>query len=503
MTGATSVYREIFDSRSAEEVRQLAHIKRFMERLVADPKFRDKLRDNLDDLQGVADEYGIDVDPNQMLPLFHTQYLKHRYGPDEGKWPLSKAWSDYMKEMIAHRDLLRDKGGTPEVNPVFHAWRERQIARSMSELGGSAGSITHPIVAYELSSGCSVGCWFCGISAEKYQGSLAYTEESSALWRGVLQVMVDLFGSAAQTGFCYWATDPMDNPDYDKFIEDHQRVVGYLPQTTTAAPLKDVALTRRVLKLFDKYRCITNRFSILTLRLLDRVHAEFTPEELMGVELVTQNKEALTAKANAGRARERRHRLREAGKSDRIALLEADHATIACVSGFLINMPERTIRMVSPTRGGKRWPLGYRVYDSATFETPEDFRARIEEMLARHAARTVTGSDRLAFRPDLEFTATDEGFALESGGMRYTSAGYLFMRRLGELIAAGDKTAGEIHEILAGEGADIFMVAEVMQSFFTDGLLDDDPVHGGIRAPDTGLEEETAPQEEELRLSNV
>jgi len=45
MRSTTNIYRSIFDSRSAEELRQLAHIKRFMERLIADPHFRDKLRD--------------------------------------------------------------------------------------------------------------------------------------------------------------------------------------------------------------------------------------------------------------------------------------------------------------------------------------------------------------------------------------------------------------------------------------------------------------------------
>jgi len=483
MRSTTNTYRSIFDSRSAEELRQLAHIKRFMERLIADPHFRDKLRDHADDLESlkqVTEEYGLDADPALMLPLFHRQYLKYRHTDDEKKWPLSELWSDYMREMIAHRDRLREAGDATDANPAFNTWRQRQIARSMSELGASGPNITHPLVAYELSQGCSMGCWFCGISAEKFEGHLPYTPESSALWRGVLETMTELFGMAAQTGFCYWATDPMDNPDYDRFIEDHHRITGFLPQTTTAAPLKNLELTRRVLALFDKHRCVTNRFSILNLKILDRVHATFTPEELMGVELVMQNREALTSKANAGRARQRKQKLREAGKSDRIAERDDDHATIACVSGFLINMLAQTVQMVSPTRGGDRWELGYRIYETAHFKTTAEFRAAIEGMLARHGGEQLSGQDRIAFRPDLTYHPKPDGFELKNATVTHKFRGFSFARQLGDLIADGDKTAGNIHAALVNDGVDVFLVAETLRNLFAGGLFDDDPVHGGI-----------------------
>lgn len=483
MSSTSDTYRSIFDSRSAEEVRQLAHIKRFMERLVADPKFREDLRETAENgrsLKQVTEEYGLEADPEAMLPLFHRQYLKYRYTDEEGKWPLSKLWSDYMKDMMAHREDLREAGDAGDVNPDFNIWRQRQIARSMSELGASGPNITHPLVAYELSKGCSVGCWFCGISAEKFEGHLPYTPKSAGLWRGVLETMTELFGPAAQTGFCYWATDPMDNPDYDRFIEDHYQVTGFLPQTTTAAPLKNLELTRRVLALFDKYRCVTNRFSILNLKILDRVHATFTPEELMGVELVMQNRDALTSKANAGRARERKQKLREAGKSDRIAERDDDHATIACVSGFLVNMVAQTVQMVSPTRGGERWPLGYRIYETAHFETAAEFRAVIEGMIARHGGEQLSGQDRLVFRPDLTYHPLADGFELKGSSLTHTFRGFSFARRIGELIAGGELTAGEVTATLVGEGVDVFLVAETLRNFHLEGLFDDDPVHGGI-----------------------
>ncbi len=473
-------YRRIFSERTSEELRQLAHIKRFMERLVADSVFRDKLRDNIDNPRAVTDEYGIDADPEQMLPLFNTKYIKYRLTEEEAQWPLALAWDDYIHQMMTHRDMIRDLGDCPDANPAFDAWRQRQIKRSMSELGASGPSITHPIVAYELSKGCTVGCWFCGISADRFQSYWPYTEENAALWRGALGVMVDLFGEAAQTGFCYWATDPSDNPDYPKFIEDHYHITGQLPQTTTAAPLKNVEQTREVLALFDKYKCVTNRFSILNLKILDRVHAEFTPEELMGVELVTQNAESLTSKASAGRARDRQMKLRDAGKPDQIAKLSRDHSTIACVSGFLVNMLDRSVKMVSPTRGSKRWPLGYRVYAEEHFDTPDEYRAVVEDMIKTHMPDQLSADDVLSFRDDLEFQRLADGFHLEGASGKHWLKGGSMIASLGELVAAGDQTTGEIRDQLVRAGGDIFVITDTLHDLFENGLLNDDPALGGI-----------------------
>ena len=45
--------------------------------------------------------------------------------------------------------------------------------------------------------------------------------------------------------------------------------------------------------------------------------------------------------------------------------------TIACVSGFLFNMVERNVRLISPCNASERWPLGYRIYDEGTFTDGE------------------------------------------------------------------------------------------------------------------------------------
>jgi radical SAM family RiPP maturation amino acid epimerase len=474
MTDSAAAYRAIFERRSPAEVAELARIKRFMECLVGDPKFRAALGECDEDFGAVTRRWGLEVDPNLMLPLFHTGYLRYRHTEEEARWPLSLAWTRYIDEMQAHLADIRAQGDCADVNPAFHAWRQRQMARTDSALGGSASGITHPIVAYELSEGCSVGCWFCGLSADSFKGAWLYTDENAALWRGVLSVMVDLFGTAAQTGFCYWATDPMDNPDYDRFVADHWEITGFLPQTTTAAPLKDIALTRRVLDLFERHRCVTNRFSVLSTPLLRRIHATFTPDELMGVELVPQMKDALSRKAGAGRARE----------SGRVTVdglePDQDHSTIACVSGFLVSMPRRTVQMVAPTRASEAWPLGYRVHEEGRFGDAEDFRALISGMVARHGDAGLRPKDIVALRPDITLTPREDGFQLSNAVGRVTVGDGAIGPALADLLAQGSLTAGEIHTRLISQGHDVFRIAGLMETLFSLGVLDDDPASGRL-----------------------
>jgi len=266
---AAERFWETLDGRRADARRTLALTKRFIERYCADPRFRQLLKENADTPQRATEAYRIPLDPRLALPLFHPDFTQFRFSDRAAeKWPLAKEWDDYLTGIAECRPLYRQTGDCPDANPRFHAWRQRQIRRTENELGPVAAMIQHPVFAFELSAGCSVGCWFCGVSAEKFAGNFPYTDGNVRLWRSILDRTVELFGTAAQAGFCYWATDPSDNPDYPRFLEDYYHATGSLPQTTTARPLRDLNFTRTLLRLTRRYRSLPNRFSILTLESL-------------------------------------------------------------------------------------------------------------------------------------------------------------------------------------------------------------------------------------------
>jgi len=474
---AIAFFRNMFDRRSADELQTIARIKRLRERFMADKGLRDKIEANLDDPSKIFKEYGFDGDAEALRPIWDLKFAIEK--GDEAAYadyPEAQIWKSWFTDLLAHRRMLFELGEMAEINPPFHAWRNRHILRNNSDLGKRNESITYPIIAYELCDGCSVGCWFCGISAEKFKGHAPYTEENATLWRGMLKVMVDLFGTAAQTGFCYWATDPMDNPDYPKYAEDHYHITGLFPQMTTAAPLKDVALTREVLALGEKYRCVINRFSILTLKILERVHAEFSADELLAVELVIQGKGSILGKAIAGRAMDHKDRISGDSGDTKVAVAEHGLGTVACVSGFLVNLPHRTVKLVTPCRASKRWPKGYRVYEEARFSTAQEYREVLEGMIARHMPESLPADTPLAFRSDLKFVPGDGFFELKGEVTTHKVKGLSCLGTAAPLIAGGDKTPGDIIARLTEEGTDIFSVTQVLQDLFNLGFIEDDPV---------------------------
>lgn len=452
---------------TADERRLIAQVKRLIERYRADPGFRIRLNDSPNPRDVVA-PYGIEIEPREVLPLLEDDSAPCPPHSQQARSLLS-LWQAYKFELERLRDRFLKAGECGDINPRFDAWRHRQIRRIKSELGGAGFGMVHPILAFELSVGCSVGCWFCGVSAGRLRDVFRYTRDNARLWRGVLTEAATIFGAAAQTGFCYWATDPADNPDYPQFIDDYRQITGALPATTTAAPLKDrEGFTHRLLQLHDAHGWVPNRFSILNLRELDRVHAAFTAEELLGTELVLQNREAAIPKALAGRARDRAARF-----PNRPAVSDViDGATIACVSGFLTNMIERRVQLVSPTRPSDRWPLGYRVYGERSFTTASEFRSAIEALIARHMPATVGGAARLGLREDLVYRPVPDGFVIESRGSRVALTGFDGAGLLGDMLCAGDRSAGQIEAALASAGLDIVVAADLLQQMFESGLLE-------------------------------
>ncbi len=473
---AITFFRNMFDQRSADELRAIARIKRLRERFMADKPLRDKIEANREDLSKVFKEYGFDVDAQALRPVWDLKFVVEK-GEEAAfaDYPEAQVWKSWFNDLLAHRRMLFELGGMAEVNQPFHAWRNRNILRNNSDLGKRNESITYPIVAYELCDGCSVGCWFCGVSAEKFKGHLPYEEENAKLWRAMLKVMVDLFGDAAKTGFCYWATDPMDNPDYLKFAEDHYHVTGMFPQMTTAAPLKNLKLTREVMAQAAEHRCVINRFSILTPKILERVHAEFTADELLAVELVIQTKGSILGKAVAGRAMDHKDRVSGDSGDTEIAMSEHGLGTVACVSGFLVNLPHRTVKLVTPCRACEHWPKGYRVYEEASFSTAREYREILGGMITRHMPESLPADTPLAFRSDLEFVPGDDFFELKGEVTTHRVKGLSYLGDAAPIIAEGGATPSDVIARLMADGADIFSATQVLQDLFNLGFIEDDP----------------------------
>ena len=383
-------------TRTSAYGREMAEIKRMLERWTADDTFRLAVER---DPAGAARSLGLSIDAPSLSALWSDRTAL--WEPIE-KQPL--AYFRY-RAFILEKHKMRDDMRAPAENTDarYLMWRQRQMRRAASQLSPTQNnSIVHAPFCIELTQGCSVGCWFCGISAPKLGDLFLHTPENQALYGGVVDALKEVFADGTGKGFNYWATDPIDNPDYEKFMVDFHDRTNVFPQTTTALALKDLERTRRLLQLSQEKGGLCDRFSLLTLKQLLKVHQSFTPEELLFVEMVLQNKENISAKVNAGRAGTERSARKERESAKGQAGNELRGGTIACVSGFLINMVNRSVKLISPCEADERWPLGYIVFDEATFADAGEFRSAIQRMLDTHMTPTLRLDAPVSFFDYLE-----------------------------------------------------------------------------------------------------
>lgn len=448
----------------------LSHLKRFSEKWNGDLDFRKQV---VKDTAQTVSRYNLKLNPEELRRIWNEYFSQNEeqasISPLE---KLEQVFSEECQKDVFLAAIPRD--------PWFKAWRERQIARNQSLYKKDyQEQIIHAPFAVELSKGCSVGCWFCGVSAPRLSDLFLYTPDNAKLWRQVLELLKEILGPSAGAGFCYWATDPLDNPDYEKFCSDFHDILGRFPQTTTALALKNPNRTRSLLKLSRKKGRYLDRFSVVSLKSLNQIHEEFSAEELAFVILALQNPESNSIKANAGKMRERNQRKTvQTSDLDENIFQEDDlsnQGTIACVTGFLFNMVDRTVKLISPCRANDLWPLGYIVFDQGTFSNIDDLKALLEKMLVEHMSPIVKPNTAIEFRKDLQYSKLPDGFQLSTRFMTYKFRHQNYLRELGEVIRKGNKTAVEIAAFFSLFGVPSNTTFQALNLLLARGCLNEEP----------------------------
>ena len=390
-----------------------------------------------EDTAAFLKQYDLDLDPEEMRMIFLTenQEEKEKIFSSENVLDLIPEsmfrYAQFVQNKLYFRDFLRDKGCVP-ANKAAAAWRERNNKRCDSALGGVNISFIHAILTIELAKGCSVGCEFCGLSAQRLSKLFRYNEENAKLFKDVLTVLKEVLGQSAGFGMMYFATEPLDNPDYEKFEEIYYSVFGIIPQITTAVFDRNIERTRKLVHELDERPGFIHRFSLRDLEMAKTALREFTPEELVNVELITQYEDSpyFIPYTVVGSEREHVEERKRGVHSERIlneALAESldapvlhneikrmkdlkhvDPGTICCVDGFHINMCDKTISILTPCHMSEMFPNGISETASVTFTDGEDFREKLLEMIEHYMIISLPKNEILRCYDYLELEEDDE-----------------------------------------------------------------------------------------------
>lgn len=317
------------------------------------------------------------------------------------------AGMEAYRSVLQQRDLwLRGQYASGFSNSAFNSWRLRQINRFRSQVPNAwARRNPHLPFVVELTNGCSLACPFCAGAAQRLDPNIPAFSHHKSFFTGVLGRLQQTVGLLQAPGALYFFTEPFDHPEYEQYLAEAGRIWGLIPQTTTAAWFKDPLRTHRFIQYSAELGMPYNRFSINSKKLFHQCLSQYSPQELLNIPLVLNYPEAAGSSLYAsGRGRQ---------------VDNAIQGSVACVSGFLFNLPLRKIRLIAPTLETQRWPCGYRVLEEAVIDSLDDLERFVQHCQQSRFTAVLHGQSPLELRSDLLLTQEEDGWFLVNTYRRF------------------------------------------------------------------------------------
>ena len=451
----------------------LPSFKRSIELFVNDSHFQAKY---LAAPEQTLEEYGLSNIKPLELDILTNKEIGMQYVPGGDK-EIPTVVSQYRKFIQCKQGHSLEIREIQPDHPGWRKWRARMVKGTLWREGLlKYKRLVHAPYTVEFTYGCTVGCWFCGVSAEKFQGPVEMTDEVKSNWREFLHSFNSICGQeSAQNGFCYWATDPLDHPEYEWFLEQFHDILGYWPQTTTAQVMKHAPRTRALFKHIESKNGFVQRFSMTRSTDQRKIMDFFTPEELFLCELIPQYDNKLSPKATAGRVRDLVLKKQEQDKDIPFHYNLESTGSIACVSGFLINLVERSIKLITPCAASDRWPLGYRILGERTFEYEESIEFLLRDMLASYINNQLLPNDYLKPQLGVVFSSSTDGvLAASSHGYTMSVKNVSAPGTIAEMLQLGQYTVQDVCNAVEAKGGSRVQAMIALYQLFEMGIFDED-----------------------------
>ena len=293
--------------------------------------------------------------------------------------------------------------------------------------------------------------------AERWSVNAPYDR---AFWRDIIRASFDFLGPIADECPCYYATEPLDHPDYERFLADVEEITGHIPQTTTAAADREPERVRDLIhrlgedRLRDQGRL---RLSIRSVRQFERITELFSPEELAYVELLPNNRGSVYRVSDSERNRANQDR-------------EKYRYSISCLAGIRVNLADRTMTFIEPVLPDEAHPCGYRVLEKVTFDDAVDYSEKLGSLFRRHAHAGLPKHETVRIHPEVQVKHETDQILLAADGVAYRIPKNRWNEQMLQELAAGSSFA-EIFQSLGLPEKYETDVYDLLNRMFCSGYL--------------------------------
>jgi hypothetical protein len=147
------------------------------------------------------------------------------------------------------------------------------------------------------------------------------------------------------------------------------------------------------------------------------------------------------------------------------------------VSGFLINLVQQNLKIITPCNASERWPLGYRVLGESNFTSVDEIDPLIHKMLDTYLNNTLSAEDTLipyrgivfSSKDDSTLIATKNGYSLSLPGVSYAG-------EFAEYLQNESLTVSEICAKRSQRGVDSLYTSITLNQLFDQGIFDEDHI---------------------------
>ncbi|QNJ06883.1 radical SAM family RiPP maturation amino acid epimerase [Synechococcus sp. MEDNS5] len=385
------------------------------------------------------------------------------------------------RSLIKHQNWTLNKfnGDSP-----YFTWRQRRILSIQSELGFYGTSIDHPTFAIELAVGCTVGCTFCAYDAQKLESIFDFNNNHNLdLFKAVARSLQLILGDGCGGGMLYYATEPNDNPDYINFLETYYQITGYKLCTSTAR--YNIDWLEDLIKFYSfPEPTFWPRVSVLSPHIMEKMHRHFSPLEFIYPSILAQSIEIEDERAKVPGGREKFGMkvlsqvkdARQYTSADQVDYSLIPQGSIACVTGFRINMVQKTITLTSPCYTSYKWSHGYRNFGTVSFSTPDSVYPAFIDLINRFIPNSTDNHLIFSWRDDLDFRLFEDGFELVSPYLFHSFRGSEFYKAIGLIYSKHRQLLfQEMRDKITANvpGSSILTASFLLKRFFDAGLINE------------------------------